>query len=578
MKLLTSSEMRALEQRAVEAGVSIDELMRNAGLAVAQEVWMTLGTLEDRRILLLAGPGNNGGDTLIAARHLVEWAAQVAVYLLVPRAEDDPLIAPLAELNVPIVAAGEDPGYETLDQFLSVAEVIVDGLLGTGANRPVEGELAEILSRVRAAMDRTLRPKVIAVDLPTGVNADTGHADPLAVASEVTVALGEAKAGLYLGQGSALAGRVQVVDIGIPSSIERPAGIDLLDRTWAKRRLPARPADANKGTFGKVLAVAGSRNFAGAAALAGTAAYRAGAGLVTLALPKSVYKLLAGRVLETTYLPLPAKHGVLAKDAAAEVLAAVERYDVLLMGCGLGAEARAAVLGILGGLGNQPPRALVLDADALNALAGEDEWWKGLPAATVLTPHPGEMSRLAGLDVAAIQNGRLDIARRHAAKWGVTVVLKGANTVIAAADGRTWLAPFANPAMATAGTGDVLAGVIAALLGQGLDPAEAAAVGVYLHGMAGDAARAELGPAGMLASDLLGELPKAIKSLVEPTPIGMPGMFGGGGGGGMGMGGNAMGGLGAMAGLGGGGGAGGLGGLGGLAGLAGLGGGQPGLG
>ena len=560
MKLVTTAEMRALEAAAEAAGVSVAQLMENVGLAVAQEVWMTLGTLEDRRILILAGPGNNGGDGLVAARHLYEWGAQIAVYLLRPRAPDDPHVKALADLGVPLVSPQDDPGCETLEQFLSVAELVVDALLGTGASRPVAGDLAEILRRLGAARERLGRPRLVAVDVPTGVDADTGRADPLAVGADLTVALGEAKVGLYVGQGSARAGRVQVVDIGIPATVERRGGIDMLDRSWAKKHLPARPADANKGTFGRVMVFAGSHLYVGAAALAAAGAYRVGAGLVTLAVPRGIQPMVAPRLAEATYLPLDEADGAAAPGAAAAIRHALDGYDVLLAGCGLSTAAAGAVRSLVLGLDAPGLRGVVVDADGLNALAGVDGWAGRLSPGAILTPHPGEMARLTGLTVHDIQAERLGTAGEWAERWGVVVVLKGANTVVAAPDGRAWLSPFANPALASAGTGDVLAGVIAGLLAQGLAPAEAAACGVYLHGMAGDAVRTELGPAGLLASDLLPEIPRAIKALVEPAPLPPPagGLFDRG-----------LGGLGGLAGLGqmGPGGLGGLGGLGGPGGM-----------
>ncbi len=568
MKLVTTAQMRALESATEAAGVPVEHLMENAGLAVAQEVWMTLGSLEDRRILILAGPGNNGGDGLVAARHLNEWGAEVGVYLLRPRPIDDPHVAALREAQVTMVNVEQDPGFETLDQFLSVAEMIVDALLGTGASRPVEGALGDILRRLGDARDRPIRPRLIAVDLPTGVDADTGRADPLTVPADLTVALGEAKVGHHVGQGSGLVGRMQVVDIGIPASIERQ-GIEMLDRAWAKKRLPSRPVDANKGTFGKVMVFAGSRPYVGAATLAASGAYRAGAGLVTVAVPGSIQALVAARIVEATFLVLDDEAGAAAPTAAATIRAALDGYRVLLIGSGLSRAAAGAVQALVPDLALPDLEGVVIDADGLNALAdtpgGMDAWRGRLPSGTVLTPHPGEMSRLTGESVEQIQGNRLRAATEWAVRWGVVVTLKGANTVVAAPDGRMWLSPFANPALASAGTGDVLAGVIAGLLAQGMDPAEAAACGVYLHGMAGDAVRADLGPAGLIASDLLIEIPRAIKALVEPPALSLPGggMFDRGMGGLGGLGGAAQGGL---AGLGG------IENLGGLAGLGGPGG------
>jgi hydroxyethylthiazole kinase-like uncharacterized protein yjeF len=403
----------------------------------------------------------------------------------------------------------------------------------------------------------------VAVDLPTGVDADSGAADPLAVRADLTVALALPKVGLYGGAGADYTGRVQEVDIGIPADLTRDLPLEMLDRPWTKRHLPARPADANKGTFGRVLAVCGSRQFVGASVLAASGAYRAGAGYVTLATPESIYPIVAGRLIEATFLPLPDDNGAVAETAVAEVIESLVEGNTLLVGSGLSAAADRFVRSLLQA-GLPPLCGVVLDGDALNALSRWDGWWERMGLPLVLTPHPGEMARLADTDVSTVQANRMTLAVEKARQWGAVVVLKGAGTVIAAPDGRSWLAPFANPALATAGSGDVLAGAIAGLLAQGLEPAIAAACGVYLHGMAGDAARKELGPAGVIAGDLLSELPRAIKSLVEPSAApASGGLFGGM----MGQGG--LGGLGGMD-PGGMGGAGGL--PGGLAGLAGLGG------
>lgn len=573
MKLVTVDQMRDLERRAEAAGISTATLMENAGLAVAQEVWMLLGTLEERRILVICGTGNNGGDGLVAARHLFEWGAQLAVYLLAPRPEDDPNYQELLEREIPISVATDDPDFETLEGLLEAADAIVDALLGTGRARPAEGDLAEVLRRIAATRERMVKPKIVAVDLPSGIDADTGKADPLAVRADLTVTLGHSKVGLYAGAAADYTGRIQEVEIGIPKDLSADLPLELLDRAWTKRALPRRPADANKGTFGRVLAVAGSRRYVGASVLAAAAAYRSGAGYVTLATPQTIYPLVAARLTEATYLPLSDANGSLAPAAADEVLADLSEGNTLLLGPGIGPDADEVVRRLLASEQLTNLRGVVVDGDALNALSRWPDWPAAVRGALVLTPHPGEMARLCDISVDEVQRDRMALATAKAQEWGVTVVLKGAGSVIAAADGRSWLAPFANPSLATAGSGDVLAGAIAGLIAQGTELGVAAAAGVYLHGMAGDAVRAELGPAGALAGDLLPEIARAIKSLVEPGSGGAPGggLLGGGGGlfGGQGMG---QGGLGGFGGLGGGG----LGGLGG--GMPGMGGGMPGMG
>ncbi|MDE3096441.1 MAG: NAD(P)H-hydrate dehydratase [Chloroflexota bacterium] len=509
--------MRALEQQAVRAGTSLDELMQAAGLAVAQEAWLMLGVVAGRRILVLAGPGNNGGDGLVAARHLAEWDADVVVYLLAARDPSDPNLAPLRERGVPVYDAPGDVGYTALDEAVDKAELVVDALLGTGRSRPIEGALADILMRLRRALDGPAPPRVVAVDLPTGVDADSGRADPLAVRADLTVTFGLAKVGLYTLPGSEYAGAMQVVDIGLPKDVGRPLPIELVGSTWVRDRLAPRPAGANKGTFGRVLAVAGSAQYVGAARLAATACYRAGAGLVTLACTLRVQAMVAPALAEATYLLLDGDQPAQPADAIAEALAG---YDVLLIGPGLGQdrETRALVDDVLRAV-TGTVRGCVVDADALNALAPIEGWSGRLPARCILTPHPGEMSRLLGCTVADVQDDRLGIALRAAAQWGQTVVLKGAHTVVASPDGRAAISPHANPLLASAGTGDVLAGAIAGLVAQGMEPFEAAACGVYVHGMAAEELRDDLGDRGLLAGDLLPMLPRAIRILREGRPV-----------------------------------------------------------
>jgi len=522
MRLVTVAEMQEAEKG---AGVPVSQLMENAGLAVAQEAWLLLGEVAERRLVVLAGPGNNGGDGLVAARHLREWGGDVSVYLLKGRDEKDPMFAPLVEAKVPTTTAEEDGevGYKRLEELLGGADLVIDALLGTGRARPIEGELAEVLERLRAARGRTLPPRLLAVDVPTGLNGDTGAADPRCVAADATVALGYSKVGLHVLPGAQLAGRVEVVEIGIPKSVESEGWTELMTPRWARSALPERPAEAHKGTFGRALVVAGSPRYVGAAYLACMGGLRAGAGLVTLACASSLYPIFAAKLTEATFESLPDDEGYLTAEGAHAVGQALARgYDSLLVGPGLGQQGyvQAFMHSLLPLLKADRLRGVVIDADGLNNLSKVEGWWKELAVPTVITPHPGELSRLTGLSMEEIQSDRLAVARKCAGEWGVTVVLKGANTVVAAPDpgghgGRARLSPFANPGLASAGTGDVLAGVIVGLLASasGGEPYEAASLGVYLHGLAAERVREELGSAGMVASDLLTALPRAMKEL-----------------------------------------------------------------
>ncbi len=521
MKLVTTAQMMELEKK---AGVPIPQLMENAGLAVAQEVWLLLGEIAEHAVVVLAGPGNNGGDSLVAARHLHEWGAKVEVYMLKARdAQKDDVYRQVVERDIPLRTAEEDGDFQALEEMLARAEVVIDGLLGTGRMRPIEGALAQILMRLSVFRQRPLPPRVLALDLPTGVDCDTGATDPLTVPADATVTLGHSKVGLHTLPAARYCGRIEVADIGIPRELSEELPYELMTDAWARSILPERPPEANKGTFGKVLVVAGSTNYIGAAYLAAVGAGRVGAGLVTLACARSIYPIMAAKLVESTFLPLPDEEGFLTAESAHPVLQATvqQGYDVLLVGCGLGQAAyvRAFVRSLLPNLKpDQPqPRAVVIDADGLNALAGAENWWEELSVPAIVTPHPGEMSRLTGLEVAEIQADRLKTAVEQAARWGVTVILKGANTVVAAPDGHARISPYANPALASGGTGDVLAGAIAGLAAQGLNPFDAAALAVYLHARAGEKVRGELGDAGLLAGDLLPALPQVIKEIAGRT-------------------------------------------------------------
>ena len=506
--------MRRVEERCVQQGVSLDTLMENAGLAVARKARERLDVVRKAPLLVLVGPGNNGGDGLVAARHLWDWGTGVTTYLALPRGENDPKLSLLRDAGAPVVSAEDDPSFETLDGLLATAHLVIDALLGTGRSRPIGGTMAEALSRLARARAERDRMKLVALDLPTGLNADTGEVDPLCPAADVTVALGYPKVGHFSFPGAERVGHLEVVDIGVPPSLADDAPRELITPERVRDALPQRPRNAHKGTFGRTLVIAGSSRYIGAAYLACMGAARAGAGLVTLAIPESLLPVFAAKLTETTFLPLPEKDGGLSSEASELVLSEAAGYQALLAGCGLGqSPATSAFLRqtLLTRRYDGPP--MVLDADALNILAGVPEWWKLLRNEAVVTPHPGEMSRLTGMDSAQVNADRFGAASSYAAQWGSVVALKGAYTAIGSSDGQVKVSPFANPGLASAGTGDVLAGAIAGLMAQGASPLDAAVCGVYLHGAAGERVRADLGEAGMMASDLLTHIPRAIRDL-----------------------------------------------------------------
>ncbi|MEO8539038.1 MAG: NAD(P)H-hydrate dehydratase [bacterium] len=519
MKLVTAEQMRELERAAVDAGSSEAQLMEEAGLAVAQEGWMLLGTLEGRRIIVLAGPGNNGGDGFVAARHLSDWGADVAVYM--PKGHRHPeRLTDLADRQIPVVDGNDDSDGSQLDVMLSGSDLVIDALLGIGQTRPLEPDepIAVALVKVAQARSGFQPPKLIAVDLPTGVNADSGAVDALSVEPDMTVTFGLPKVGMYQAPASGVLGKVQVIDIGIPKAAQEAVKLELLTSRWIRANLPARPDDANKGTFGKVLVVGGSKRYIGAVQLAATAAYRAGAGLVTVAAPASVIDRIAGTSSEVTWLEQPSTaEGGLPGETAIALRNEWPKFRAAVVGPGLGdtSETRSFLWAALPDIG-ELERGCVLDADALSGIAQMPDGAERMPSNAVLTPHPGELARLMNTSIAEVQARRLMIAGEAAVKYGCTVVLKGAHSVIATADGRTSLSPFANPLLATAGSGDVLAGMIAGYLAQGCEPFEAACLGVYLHGAAGEVLREEYGTAGLLASEIAAKLPHVVKDIASP--------------------------------------------------------------
>ncbi len=506
MRVVSVEERRAIEARAgTEYGLDSPALMERAGRSVAEAVRDLLGgNVAGRNVVTLVGPGNNGGDGLVMGRYLAEWGARVTNY----RWRE----ARLERVD------GTLPVSDDLDELreaLAGADVIVDALLGTGHARPLHPVMRAALAlAARARMERP-ETRVVALDLPSGLNADTGAIDEGTVAADLTVTLAFPKTGLFIFPGAETVGELVVGTIGLPDTMAIEPGLEMIDRDLARRTLPPRPLNSNKGTFGKAMILAGSPSFIGAAALAGRGALRAGAGLVTLATTSERAAIYAATLPEVTYHLLPAEDAD-PSARARDLLAGLRGYRSLVVGPGLSQaqEVNPFLLALFAGLRvmeeAERPR-LVVDADGLNILAKEREWPALLPAESILTPHPGEISRLlGGEEVSGGGADRLAVAPRAASAWGHVVALKGGCTVIAAPDGRTWINWPPNPALATAGTGDVLAGVIGSLLAQGLAPFEAASLGVYLHGRAGLRVAARLGIAGAVAGDLPAELPLAI--------------------------------------------------------------------
>jgi hydroxyethylthiazole kinase-like uncharacterized protein yjeF len=500
--LVTAEEMRRIEADAVEHGATWHGLMDVAGRKVAEAIVRRVGAKSTEHVLVLCGPGNNGGDGLVAAVHFADRGWDLRCLTWHRTADgDERLRGPLQTRGIRVDAIDVDIEPSHLKESLEWCTLVVDALLGTGLQRDIEGPLAKIVSQVSKS-----GKSVIAVDIPTGVDSDSGAVKGTSLAADYTVAIGQYKYGHFVHPGKHIRGEIELEDIGLDATKSRAiAKGELLTEELIRNLLPERPGDSNKGTFGKAFIVAGSINYIGAAALATQGAMRSGAGLVTLGCPGDLLLMLATKLTECTFWPLPSDMGVVAAHAVEKLLPELGKYNSLLVGCGIGqdkatasflhnifarpdasAHATDRPIGFASARSQvdthkeegHPMPPLVLDGDALNLLAEWDEWFKVVPQGGVLTPHPGEMARLLASTVEVVQKDRVKVATEAAARWQQVVVLKGAATIIASPDGKVFVSPFSNPALATAGTGDVLSGAIAGLIAQGMTPLDAACAGV----------------------------------------------------------------------------------------------------
>jgi len=485
--------------------------MESAGNEVACKVELLLGGVADKRICIFAGRGNNGGDGFVVARRLQNKGAKVKLFLLGEKEAVDGdariYLDVLFKTDVEIVELIAERDWDKAKIAVAFADCLVDALVGTGFHGEVSGPLAEVI----AIINNAGKP-VVAVDIPSGIDADNGQVRGMAVRASHTVTFALLKPGLLLQPGASHAGKVTVADIGIPAKLLADSSIrqNIITAGYVRQVLPLRQPWVHKGSCGKVLVVAGSQGFTGAAALASSAAVRSGAGLVTLGIAASLQPVMAGKLTEVMTRPLPeTAWGALGLDAIPYIQKLAAECDVVAAGPGLGREEETAE--VVRETVQTARCPLVLDADALNALAGYTDILLESEALAVLTPHPGELSRLTGLSVESINADRLTVAREAAASWGCIVVLKGPGTVVAFPDGEVFINSTGNAGMATGGTGDVLTGIIAAFIAQGLSSHDAAVAGVYIHGLAGDIAACP-GTIGMTAGDLLQAIPAAIRT------------------------------------------------------------------
>ena len=538
MKLVTVAQMREIEKEADTNGLPYAEMMENAGRGLAEIVNEIAFDDEWEEVLGLVGPGNNGGDTLIALTHLVEEGWHARAYV-VKRKKKDELVTRFLDAGGEVTLAETDKDFSALGMCFESADILLDGLLGTGIKLPLKAEISAVLEQSLFIMsDMDNPPYIIAVDCPSGIDCDSGEAALECLPADLTVTMAAVKRGLLKLPAFEFVGDLALVDIGLPDDLASFYDLktEVADHELVSGLLPERELDSHKGTFGTALIAAGSINYTGAALLAGMAAYRSGAGLVTMAVPGPLHVVLAGQLPEATWILLPHDMGNISGNAAEALTKSLESASALLVGPGLGLEAKTKEFleGLLTGKSNAkkqtsqigfvhkemkddvavnlPP--MVVDADGLKLLAKISDWHMKLPPLSVLTPHPGEMSVLTGLPKDEIQQDREAVASKYAKEWGHVVVLKGAFTVIAAPNGQLTVIPVASPALARAGTGDVLAGLIVGLRAQGLDAYDAAVAGAYIHAEAGLLAAEDLGTtASVMASDILNAIVDVISEL-----------------------------------------------------------------
>jgi len=515
MKIVTPAQMSEIDRTCInQYGIPGVVLMENAALRVVDEVIGTIGPVCGKNILIFAGKGNNGGDALAVARHLYNKGAAVKVYITAHKKE----ISGDAAINLNILEkSGVEPRELTgewqpdaVEADLSEADLVIDGIFGTGLRGEVKGIAAEVIRLVNNS-----RKTVISIDIPSGVSGETGKVLGTCIKAFKTVTFGLPKIGLTIHPGCEFAGQLVVADIGIPGKVIEHFDIKtkVTDVVMVSKLIPPRHSESNKGDYGRVFLISGSTGMTGSGCLAAEAALRTGAGLVYLGVPSALAPVYGAAIREPVIIPLEdGGTGYLSKTSIPGLLQNLKGKDVIAVGPGL--SMREGIAEVVAEIIKSSEVPLVLDADALNAISKDTSILRHLRTGAVITPHPGEMARLVGTSVSDIQSNRIGWAKEFSGRWNVITVLKGAKTVVAKPDGTVYINPTGNSGMATGGSGDVLTGVIAGLAAQGAKPEDAAVAGVYLHGLAGDMAAKKKGEYGLVAGDIVDELPGVIREMV----------------------------------------------------------------
>jgi ADP-dependent NAD(P)H-hydrate dehydratase / NAD(P)H-hydrate epimerase len=563
LHIATVEEIRAIEKEADANGYSYSDMMDSAGRATADRAREILKDVKAPRVTVLVGSGNNGGDGLVAGLYIAQDNPEALVNFYLLQKRKDSYIQTVQEAGLPVSHAEDDKDKRVLRNMVASSDLVIDALFGIGGRLPIKEEAQKILRHAKRAIEErrsespaklSINPAktqqmphaapvyVLAIDCPSGMDCDTGEVDNMTLRADETITFIAAKKGQFFYPAADYLGQLTVADIGISQSLDAVKALtdSVVDAETVRALLPTRGSDSHKGSYGRALVIAGSVNYVGAPALSAEAAYRAGAGLVTVGAPNTVILALSGSLREVTWLMLPHDMGVIAEGAVTMLYKELNKMKAILVGPGLGTEkttreflhkllqpngekAKAPGKRSLGFrtdiavkeeaevLISLPP--LVIDADGLNLLSETETWWTLVPENTVITPHPGEMARLTGLETSDVQEKRWGLAREKAKEWKLIVMLKGAHTVIAAPNGDFAVLPFKTDALAKAGTGDILAGLIVGFLAQGMKAFDAAVVAGYVHGLAGELAAKTQSSRSVLAGDVLRAIGQAFKQI-----------------------------------------------------------------
>ncbi len=516
VKIVTAREMQSIDEKAINNfNIPGIVLMENAGLGVVKKIKEIFSSqIEGKRVMIFCGKGNNGGDGMVVARHLMNNGLDVKLFLTCSPSEIKGDAATnlktLQSMGAKIYPVINKKDLHRADISMLYTDLVIDAIYGTGFKGKAQGVTAELIKII----NQNNRP-IISVDLPSGLEADTGKVYGECIKADYTITFGLPKIGLFLEPGCRFSGNIEVVDISIPAKLLKDNFLkrELITEQWAKQNIKKRDREAHKGTFGHVLILGGSPGMTGAVCLTALGALRTGAGIVTVAVPRSLNAIVEQKLTETITKPLPeSDNGFLGRDSLESILESVQKADVIAIGPGMGVSVESETL--LKELLPQLKIPVVLDADGLNLLSNiiknDKDFIKKLPKDIILTPHPGEMSRLADMSISDIQENRLKVAEKFSKDWNCNLVLKGAKTIISSPSNRTYLNITGNPGMATGGSGDVLTGIISSFVGQGYNCLTSSAMGVFIHGFAADIAAGVKGEYSLTAGDIVEYLPRVL--------------------------------------------------------------------